>query len=533
MKKLLFLVLSMAVAVSASAGVTASKIQKNSMAPTKQSVMVQQERHANGPIFSTPAPKFKAPAKADIPAGMAMVTLTAGDVWQDGSGYQMLLDADATAYGTIIPETGALTTSGNASDATYAEFEYKIPENADGALNTANIVINNSVSILVPAGTYDWCITNPTPGDRMWIASAQGSIGGRYDDFEFAEGATYVFEVYLSGSNDAVDLTILEPGVALTTPENLAVAPDVNSADVTWTDTDDLMWNLRYRPYKEGAGFFCDFEGEVADWAEGWILLDRDGDGKSWSVFGLEDGSDSWLTSASYDSSGALTPDNYLVTPYIELGGNLTFDVWAQDPSWPAEHYAVYLFLEDMNTLEEIYWADFIEIYPETELDAERHTITIDLSEYAGQKGHIAFRHFNVTDMFRINIDNVMVGDGVGPEPWVVVEGLEATAYTIAGLTAETTYEVQVQAAGSAATSAWTETVLFTTLAESAYMRGDVNNDGVVAIADVTTLINHVLMNDFTDGDNFNSANADCNKDGKWNISDVTALINYILSKQW
>ena len=64
-------------------------------------------------------------------------------------------------------------------------------------------------------------------------------------------------------------------------------------------------------------------------------------------------------------------------------------------------------------------------------------------------------------------------------------------------------------------------------------LRGDVNNDGVVAIADVTTLINHVLMNDFTDADNFNSANADCNKDGKWNISDVTALINYILSKQW
>ena len=72
-----------------------------------------------------------------------------------------------------------------------------------------------------------------------------------------------------------------------------------------------------------------------------------------------------------------------------------------------------------------------------------------------------------------------------------------------------------------------------TLVVEPVGMRGDVNNDGVVAIADVTTLINHVLMNDFTDADNFNSANADCNKDGKWNISDVTALINYILSKQW
>ena len=72
-----------------------------------------------------------------------------------------------------------------------------------------------------------------------------------------------------------------------------------------------------------------------------------------------------------------------------------------------------------------------------------------------------------------------------------------------------------------------------TLVVEPVGMRGDVNNDGVVAIADVTTLINHVLMNDFNDSESFNSENADCNLDGKWNISDVTALINYILSKQW
>ena len=84
----------------------------------------------------------------------------------------MLLDEDAIAYGTIIPEQGGLTTSGDASAETYAEFEYKIPENADGALTTTNMVMNSSVTILIPAGVYDWCITNPTPGDRMWIASS-------------------------------------------------------------------------------------------------------------------------------------------------------------------------------------------------------------------------------------------------------------------------------------------------------------------------------------------------------------------------
>ena len=143
-----------------------------------------------------------------LASGMATVTLTIGDVWGDGSGYQMLLDADATAYGDIIPETGGLTTGGDASEAVYAEFEYKIPANADGLLNTSNIVLNNSVTISIPAGIYDFCITNPTPGDRMWIASSNGTVNGREDDYVFEAGKTYEFEVTPHGSNDGVDVTI-------------------------------------------------------------------------------------------------------------------------------------------------------------------------------------------------------------------------------------------------------------------------------------------------------------------------------------
>ena len=143
-----------------------------------------------------------------LASGMATVTLTIGDVWGDGSGYQMLLDADATAYGDIIPETGGLTTGGDASEAVYAEFEYKIPTNADGSLNTSNIVLNNSVTISIPAGTYDFCITNPTPGNRMWIASDNGTVNGRENDYVFEAGKIYEFVVTPHGSYDGVDVTI-------------------------------------------------------------------------------------------------------------------------------------------------------------------------------------------------------------------------------------------------------------------------------------------------------------------------------------
>ena len=159
-------------------------------------------------------------AVAQDPSTPATVILTAGDIWGDGSGYQMLLDADATAYGTIIPTTGGLTTSGDASDEIYNEFEYKIPDIADGALDTENIVINNSVGIQIPAGTYDWCITNPTPGDRVWIAGANG-IGGRYDNFVFEPGVTYEFTIANYGNQDGVDLTVTREMGDWTTVDNV------------------------------------------------------------------------------------------------------------------------------------------------------------------------------------------------------------------------------------------------------------------------------------------------------------------------
>ena len=151
---------------------------------------------------------------ATVGSDDVVVTLKAGNLWNDGTGYQMLLDADANAYGVYFPANGGLTSSGDAAPEVYAQFEYKIPVNADGSLTTQNIVLNNSISIVIPAGVYDWCITNPTPGDRMWIAASNGSIGGRQNDYVFEAGKTYEFEVKRFGDNDGVDLTITNTPVS-------------------------------------------------------------------------------------------------------------------------------------------------------------------------------------------------------------------------------------------------------------------------------------------------------------------------------
>ena len=55
---------------------------------------------------------------------------------------------------------------------------------------------------------------------------------------------------------------------------------------------------------------------------------------------------------------------------------------------------------------------------------------------------------------------------------------------------------------------------------------GDVNGDGELSIADVTSLIDILLSNGSS------SSVADVNNDGEVSIGDVTALINILLRKQ-
>ena len=75
-----------------------------------------------------------------------------------------------------------------------------------------------------------------------------------------------------------------------------------------------------------------------------------------------------------------------------------------------------------------------------------------------------------------------------------------------------------------------TEFVPFLPMATFAYrnaLRGDVDGDGTVSIADVTRLIDILLSG--TEA----PASADCDLDGIVNIADATALIDYLLTGSW
>ena len=109
-----------------------------------------------------------------------------------------------------------------------------------------------------------------------------------------------------------------------------------------------------------------------------------------------------------------------------------------------------------------------------------------------------------------------------------VITDITDKFYTVNGLTAGGTFNYRVRAYYVNGTRSEWSNMQTVTLFDNGpvYQMGDVNHDGSVNIADVTTLIDY-LLSDASAA----PAEADVNEDGSINIADVTALIDLLLSK--
>lgn len=181
---------------------------------------------------------------------------------------------------------------------------------------------------------------------------------------------------------------------------------------------------------------------EVEAELEGWLLMDYDQDGLTWTLMdfgqGLGDGialppdgqktawSDSYF---EYEGTGIpLTPDNWLFTPYISIPADdnttLTFYAWGVVPEYAAEHIGIFIYAGEeltVNTAPPV--EEFVSVFEQT-VTGTPTEYSVDLSSYAGQGIHIAFRHYNVSDMYALALDyvNVTAGATTG------IEDINATA---------------------------------------------------------------------------------------------------------
>ena len=198
--------------------------------------------------------------------------------------------------------------------------------------------------------------------------------------------------------------------------------------DMFYLDVDDITLGGgggdTPTPPDPPAGNTYDFEDGTL---QGWTTIDADGDGFNWAVntsFGGHNGSLGIVYSQSYDNNyGALNPDNYLVSPQVTLGGQISFYACGQDASWANEHFGVAVSTTTataaaFTTIQE--WtmsAKGVGAPTNVTRDGSRaqgnwYLYTVDLSSYAGQTGYVAIRHFDCTDMFYLDVDDITLGDG-------------------------------------------------------------------------------------------------------------------------
>ena len=346
---------------------------------------------------------------------------------------------------------------------------------------------------------YSWMIRAYTEAELDGITwTTQNAITeNTYQLTGLTEATNYVAQVRANYGTDqsAWNTTGFTTPAANPIPTVTNVETTRTSATIEWTGASD-SYKLKYRT-AEVPSYFTDFEHGLP---EGWTTIDADNDGYTWAecgevgIFTARSGNNC-VTSASYiNNVGALTPDNWLVSPKLTLNGTVKAWLKGQDASYAAEHFAIYVSTTGTDV------ADFTEVLGETIATGNYVQYAADLSSYAGQQGYIAIRHFNCTDQFWLNLDDFGLYTGATPGAWTEVATTE-TSVELTGLTEDTEYEFTVIGVKNGEENAGSELASFTPRASSIllYDNGGENTnliskfDGTVA--DVT-LRNRTLFKD-------------------------------------
>lgn len=144
----------------------------------------------------------------------------------------------------------------------------------------------------------------------------------------------------------------------------------------------------------------------------GWTAIDEDGDGNNWvmNVYNSE----IYMASESWDGQNPLTPENYLITPEIDLTGYDSLSVeyfvaTATSSTYYEEHYKFVVAVG--NDVASVNSGTIIHeetMGPES-VDGNWQQRSFDLSDYIGQSIYLAWVHYNCTDEYKLLLDSVSV----------------------------------------------------------------------------------------------------------------------------
>ncbi|MBQ6079453.1 MAG: chitobiase/beta-hexosaminidase C-terminal domain-containing protein [Muribaculaceae bacterium] len=221
-----------------------------------------------------------------------------------------------------------------------------------------------------------------------------------------------------------------------------------------------------------------------------------------------------------------VTRDSYFIYPNSDLTGlNYTaadtyIDVTERYAGMGSASFSTVYVLGNINTTG---WAPNNGVQMTT-TNGEKYTATIDFVDPYGGYSYFSFskslgQTWNDIEADRMGAtsNNFLINEARLGTELPVVPGSNAFRIPVGkyNLTFYLTNSVLV-------VDRWTEPIIV--------VRGDVNKDGDINIADVTALIDYLLSGN---AQSISVENADCNQDSHVTISDVTALIDRLLTGSW
>jgi hypothetical protein len=316
--------------------------------------------------------------------------------------FRDVTDASYSAYGTGV------------DDITIEAYQIGpgMPGNPNPADGEIDVSVETTVSWENPSGTfYNRLYGSTNFNDVLTMSDSAIVLDGQVDttvySFDVPDELPYSSPIYWrvvefdenGGASEG-------PVWSFVTEDNPHPEPfDLEAYD--GIGTIQLSWN--YIPPVEPNSNVENFEGGVipADWGN----VDQDGDTYSWDVWDVFVHSGLYSAcSFSWNSSvGALTPDNWLISPANDLGDTPELSFWAggSDPNFAAEHFEVRISTVDQDP------ASFTDVIMDITIDStgagQFERFSVDLSAYANQTVYIAWVHNNVSDMYNLSIDDIKV----------------------------------------------------------------------------------------------------------------------------
>ena len=293
------------------------------------------------------------------------VTVTYGDYlgeWQDSPGHLVTIEQKVAGVSYTI--TGLTGLEGYPVEALFS----------DGKLVVNEQVVNTSGSTDVALQGYvTW--TDPS----------------MYTDYSTL-GENVLFRAFL-----------LENGtMKIISDHNFSYYVLASYTDQTYTDfSGGTAIPSKLEPYVAGYIFMEDFE----DGTDGWSVYDVDNDGYGWGLAsGYAHSGNYMLYSESYVSGvGALTPDNYVLTPTITLSSGNYLSFWVTDYGY-LEHFGVCIMTDESDAT-----IDLLQEY-DTDKTGDYSQVVLQIpAGYDNKTVYIGFRHFDCTDGWYLFIDDVAV----------------------------------------------------------------------------------------------------------------------------